>query len=115
MTGDLGPGADADAIGLRDAAVARQRVQRRVAVRPHALLERAAQFGRMRVADDVVALVVECGIQEEAVVFELEVLVLFADPALTKGQELLAFCERTNGDGPFLQGNWHRGFRTAGV
>ena len=45
VPGDLGPRADADAVGLRDPAVARQRVRGRLAVGPDALLERAAQLG----------------------------------------------------------------------
>ena len=47
--------------------------------RPDALLERAAQLGLMRGAHDVVALVLERGIEEEAVVLELEVLVVLTD------------------------------------
>ncbi len=69
----------------------------------------------MGFAHHIVALVVKCRVEEEAVMLEFEVLVLFADPALAKGEKLLAFSERTNGDGPFLQGNWHRRFRAAGV
>ena len=108
MRGDLRPGADAYALGLRDAAVARQCVRRRLAVRPDALLERAAELGRVDVADDVVALVVERRVQEEAVMLEREVLVLLADAALAQGEELLALGERADGDRPFLEGNWHR-------
>ena len=82
----------------------------RIAVGPDALLEGAPELRRVRLAHDVVALVVERGVQEEPVVLELEVLVLLADPALAQGEELLAFGERADGDRPFLQGNWHRGF-----
>ena len=104
---DLGPGADPDPVGLRDAAVLDQRLGRRLAVGPHAFLERAAQLGVVRLADEVVALVVEGGVEEEAVVVELEVLVLLADPALAQGQELLALGERAHGDGPFFERDWH--------
>ena len=107
MRGDLGPGADAHAVGLGDAAVAGERVGGRIAVGPDALLEGAAQLGQMRVADEVVALVVERGVEEEAVVLQLEVLAVLADAALAEGEELLALGERTDGDRPFLEGNWH--------
>ena len=62
----------------------------------------------MRFAHDVVALMVERGVQEEAVVFELEVLVLLTDSALAERQELLAFGKRANGHSPFLESHWHR-------
>ena len=110
VAGDLGPGADADAVRLRDAAVARERAGGRVAVGPHALLEGAAQLRHVRLAHDVVALVVKRRVQEEPVVLELEVLVLLANPTLAQGEKLLAFGERADGDRPFLQGNWHQGF-----
>ena len=107
MIGDLGPGADADPVGLGDAAVLQQCARRRLLVGPDTLLERAAQLGVMRLADEVVALVVEGRVEEEALVLELEVLVLLADPALAQGDELLAFGEGANGDGPFFEGNRH--------
>src|SRR5215213_10171129 len=106
--GDLGPGADAHPLRLRDAAVLEQRLRRRLVVRPHTLLERPGELREMRLADQVVPLVVERGVEEEAVVLDLEVLVLFADPAFTQGEELLALGERTHGYGPFLECNWHR-------
>ena len=106
--GDLGPRPDADAVGLRDAAVARQRLGRRLGVGPHALLEGAPQLGLVRGANDVVALVLERRIQEEAVVLDLEVLALLADAALAQGDELLALGERADGDRPFLESNWHK-------
>src|SRR5919109_5679493 len=62
----------------------------------------------MRAPNQVVSLMVERRIQEEPVVIDLEVLVLLADPALAERQELLALGERTHGDGPFLESNWHR-------
>src|SRR4051794_14515680 len=92
----LGPGADAYAIGLWDAPVARQRMGRRLGVGPHALLERAAQLGLMGGAHDVVALVLEGRIQEEALVLELELLALLADGALAHGDQLLAFGKRAD-------------------
>ena len=106
--GHLGPGADAHAVGLRDPAVADQRVGGRLAVGPHALLERAPQLGPVRLADEVAALVVERRVQEEAVVLEREVLVGLADAALAERHELLALGERAHGDGPFLECDWHR-------
>ena len=107
--GDLGPGADAHAVGLRDPAVHRQRARRRLAVGPDALLERAAQLGLVRLAHEVVALVVERRVQEEAVVLEREVLVRLADAALAEGEQLLALGECAHGDGPFLESDRHKG------
>ena len=107
VVGDLGPGADPDPVGLRDAAVLEQRARRRLLVGPDALLERAAQLGVVRLADEVVALVVEGRVEEEPLVLELEVLVLLADAALAEGDELLALGERAHGDGPFLESNRH--------
>ena len=112
--GDLGPRPDADAIGLRDAAVARQRLGGRLGVGPHALLEGAPQLGLVRGANDVVALVFEGRIEEEAVVLDLEVLALFADASLAQGDELFALGEGTDGDRPFLESNWHRKGREGG-
>ena len=97
VVGDLGPGADPDAVGLRDAAVLDQRPRRRLLVGPDALLERAAQLGVVRLAHEVVALVVEGRIEEELLVLELEMLVLLANPALTQGDKLLALGERPHG------------------
>ena len=107
VVGDLGPGADPHAVGLGDAAVLDQRPRRRLLVGPDTLLERAAQLGVVGLAHQVVALVVEGGVEEEAVVLELEVLVLLADPALAQGQELLALGEGAHRYGPFFEGNRH--------
>ena len=106
--GHLGPGADPHAVGLRDAAVADQRVRRRLAVGPHALLEGAPQLGAMGLADEVSALVVKGRIQEEPVVLESEVLVGLADTAFAERHELLALGESAHGDGPFLKCDRHR-------
>ena len=62
----------------------------------------------VRSAHQVVLLMIECGVEEEPVVLELEVLVLFADPALSKGEKLFALGEGSHGNGPFLKSNWHR-------
>ena len=104
---DLGPGADPDPVGLRDAAVLDQRPRRRLLVGPDALLERAAQLGVVGLAHQVVALVVEGGVEEEALVLELEVLVLLADAALAEGEQLLALGERADRYGPFLESDRH--------
>ena len=77
-------------------------------VGPDALLERAAQLGVVRLADEVVALVVEGGVEEEAVVLELEMPVLLADPALAEGQQLLTLGERAHRYGPFFECDWHK-------
>jgi hypothetical protein len=100
VRGDLRPAADADAVGLADPAVAGQGLDGGVAVRPDALLERPTQLGLMRRPHDVVALVLERGVQEEALVLELEVLALLADPALAQRDELLALGQRADRSRP---------------
>ena len=86
MVGDLGPGADPHPVGLRDPAVLEQRPRRRLLVGPDTLLEGAPKLGMVRLAHEVVALVVERRVEEEPLVLELEVLVLLADAALAKGE-----------------------------
>ena len=107
MAGDLGPGADPHPVGLLDAAIHRPGVQPRLAVGPHALLERALQLRLVGLADQVDPLVVERGVEEEAVVLELEVAVGLPNAALAQGDQLLALGERAHGDGPFLECDWH--------
>ena len=104
---DLGPGAQANAVGLGDAAVLEQRSRRRLLVGPDTLLERAAQLGVVGLADQVVPLVVEGRVEEEALVLELEVLVLLADAALAQGQQLLALGESADRYSPFLESDRH--------
>src|SRR5919197_3095453 len=104
---DLGPRPDPHAVRLVDAAVLDQRPRGRLAVRPDTFLERAAQLGVVRLAPEVVALMVDGGIEEEAVVLDLEVPVLLPDPALAQGQELLTLGKRTNGYGPLFERDWH--------
>jgi hypothetical protein len=58
-------------------------------------------------ADQVVPLVVEGRVEEEALVLELEVLVLLADAALTQGQQLLALRESADRYCPFLESDRH--------
>src|SRR5215211_265064 len=105
---DLRPGADPYPVGLVDAAVLRQRVRRRLALGPHALLEGAAELGLVGLAHQVTTLVVERRVEEEAVVLDLEVLVGLADAALAERDELLALGERAHSDSPFLESDWHR-------
>src|SRR5215207_9889295 len=107
VIGDLGPGADPDPVGLRDAAVLKQGTRRRLLVGPYTLLERAAQLGMVRLAHEVVALVVEGGIEEEAVVLEVEMLLVLADPALAKREQLLTLGQRAHRHGPLFEGNRH--------
>ena len=114
VVGHLGPGADPHAVGLRDAAVLQEGAGRRLLVRPDALLEGAAQLGMVRLAHEVVPLVVEGGVEEELLVLELEVLVLLADAALAQRDELLALGQRAHRNGPFLEGNRHVGEKGSG-
>jgi hypothetical protein len=83
-------------------------MHRRLAVRPHALLERAPELGLVRLADEIAPLVVERGIQEEPVVIEREVLFGLANAALSERHELLAFGKRAHSHGPFLECDRHR-------
>ena len=108
VIGDLGPGADPHPVGLRDAAVLEQRPRGRLLVGPDALLEGAAKLRVMGLADQVVPLMVEGRVEEELVVLDLEVLVLLADSALAKGDQLLALGQRAHGHGPFFESNRHR-------
>src|SRR5581483_2536366 len=104
---DLGPGADPDAIGLGDAAVLQERARRRLLVGPDALLERAPELRVVRLPHQVIALMVEGGVEEEPLVLELEVLVLLADPPLSQGDELLTLGEGAHRYGPFFEGDRH--------
>src|SRR3954451_3654049 len=112
--GDLGPGADPHTIGLMDPAVLRQRVRRRLALGPDALLEGAPELGLVGLAHQVTTLVIERGVEEEAIVLDLEVLVGLADAALAQSDELLALREGAHSDSPFLECNWHRSVREGG-
>ena len=80
----------------------------RLGVGPYALFEGAPELRLVRRADDVVALMFERWEEEEPLVLELELLVLFADTALAQRDELLALGERADGDRPFLESDWHR-------
>ena len=53
-------------------------------------------------------LVIEGGVEEEALVGEPEGLAGLADAALAQGYQLLAFGESADGDRPFFESNWHR-------
>ena len=79
----------------------------RLLVGPDALLEGTAKLRMVGRAHEVVALVVEGGVEEEPLVLELEVLVLLADPALAQGDELLTLGEGAHRDGPLFEGNRH--------
>ncbi len=82
-------------------------MQQRLAVAPDALLERTAQLGLVGLAHEVAALVVERRVQEEALVGEPERLAGLAQATLAERHQLLAFRERTDGDSPFFESNWH--------
>ena len=79
----------------------------RLLVGPDALLERAAKLGVVRLAHQVVALVVEGRVEEEALVLELEVLVLLANPALAQGHELLSLGQGAHRNGPLFESDRH--------
>ena len=70
--GYFGPGADTDTVGLRDPAVLQQGAGRGFLVRPDAFFEGAVQLGVVRGTHQVVLLVVKRGVEEEAIVLELE-------------------------------------------
>src|SRR4051794_22072184 len=112
--GDLGPRADSHAVGLMDPAVLRERMRRRLALGPDALLEGAPELGLVGLADQVTTLMIERRIEEEAIVLDLEVLVGLADAALAQSDELLALRECAHGDSPFLESDWHRSVREGG-
>src|SRR6201996_2480763 len=57
--------------------------------------------------DEVVPLMVEGRIEEKALVLELEVLVLLANSALAKREQLLTLGESADGYSPFLESDWH--------
>jgi hypothetical protein len=111
VVGDLGPGPNPHPVGLRDPAVLEQRPRRRLLVGPHALLQGTPELGMVGLAHEVVALVIEGGIEEESIVLDLEVLVLLADASLPQGDELLALGKGTHRDGPLFEGNRHRRIR----
>ncbi len=50
---------------------------------------------------------VERGVQKEAVMLQLEVLLRLADSAFAERQQLLALSERADGDRPFFESNRH--------
>ena len=62
----------------------------------------------VRLAHQVVALVVEGRVEEEAIVLDLEVAVLLTDAPLAEREELFAFGEGAHGDGPFFESDRHR-------
>jgi hypothetical protein len=66
-------------------------VQGRLAVAPDTLLERATQLGLVGLADEIAGLVVEGGVEEEALVCEPEWLLTLGEEALAKCKELLPF------------------------
>jgi hypothetical protein len=106
--GDLCPRTDPDALRLGDPAVLAQRADGRLAVGPHALLQRATELGLVGLPHEVVALVVERRIEKEAVVLNGEVPLGLAHPTLAQGDELLTLCKGADGDRPLLEGNWHK-------
>jgi hypothetical protein len=59
-------------------------------------------------AYEVARLVIEGGVQEEALVGEPERLAGFTDAALAESYELLTFRESANSDSPFFESNWHK-------
>ncbi len=61
----------------------------------------------VRFPDQVVPLVVEGGVEEEALVLELEVLVLLANSTLAEREQLLTLGESADRYSPFLESDWH--------
>jgi hypothetical protein len=68
----------------------------------------------VRLADAVTTLVIERGVQEEAVVLDAEALLGLAQATLAQGQKLLALGKRPDGDRPLFERNWHREDQTTG-
>ena len=68
----------------------------------------------MGLPHQVRTLVVERGVQEEAVVVQLEVLVGLADAALAERQKLLSLGKGPHGHGPFFESNRHVGMEGNG-
>src|SRR5204863_9398388 len=93
---------------LRDLALAVKQVRRRLAVGPDALLQCPLELRMVRVAHEAAGLMVEGGVEEEAIVLDLEMAVLLADSPLAEREELLAFGEGAHGDGPFFESDRHR-------
>ena len=62
----------------------------------------------MRLAHVPPLLVVEGGIEEEAVVLDLEMAVLLTDAALAQGEQLLALGQCAHGHSPFLESDRHK-------
>jgi hypothetical protein len=108
VVGHLGPGADTHPVGLRDPAVLEQRPRRWLLVGPHPLLQGAPELGVVGLAHEVVALVIEGGIEEEPIMLDLEVLVLLPNAPLAEGHELLPLGKGTHRDSPLFEGNRHR-------
>jgi hypothetical protein len=63
----------------------------------------------VRLAHEVDPLMVERGVEEEALVLELEVLLGLPDPPLAEGDQLLALGQGAHGHSPFFERNWHEG------
>src|SRR6185312_14721784 len=107
VVGDLRPGPDPNAVRLRHRGARDEAVHRRLAVAPHALLERAAQLGLVGLAHQIARLVVESRIQEEPLVREAEGSVRLRRGAATDREELLTFRQGADGDRPFFESDWH--------
>src|SRR4051794_11140866 len=101
----FGPGADAHAVRLRDLAVAVEQRRGRLAVRPHALLERALELGVVGLAYEAAGLVVEGRIQEEPVVLDLEVAVFLPGTAPLEGAQQRPLRERPPSHRPLFYVN----------
>src|SRR5690606_7881455 len=102
----LGPGTDANTLGLNDPAVEDVLVGR-LTVGPDTLFERTTQFRLVRLTHQVGALMIEARVQEEPRVIEFEAVSSVA-ATLAEGEQLLTFGERTNRNRPFLECNWHK-------
>ena len=84
--------------------------ERRLAVAPDALLERAAQLGLVRLANQVAARWwSKVGYRKKRSCASLKGLSGCGWHALAEGDELLAFRQGADGDSPFFESNWHGG------
>jgi hypothetical protein len=106
---DLGPCADANAVGLGEVALRGDFDGGRLAFGPDAFLHRAFELRLVALSDQLGAVEVEGRVEEEAVVLEVVAATGLLNVAVADDEQLLAFCECPDGYGPILVGDRHEG------